>query len=377
MMTPKIADFLARNRPRTPCLVVDLDKVEENYRHLRRALPRAEVYYAVKANPAVPVLKRLCGLGSRFDAASIFEIEDCLAVGAAPSDISFGNTIKKADHIARAHRLGVGLFAFDAAEELDKLAEHAPGARVYCRLLVDNEGAGWPLSRKFGCSARMAADLLVRARDSGLVPHGVSFHVGSQQTDPGRWEAAIARAAMVFTDLRERGVELGLLNLGGGFPARYRDSVPGIDAFGEAITEAMHRHFGNAMPETLIEPGRGIVAEAGVLESEVVLVSRKDPDDEARWVYLDIGKFGGLAETMDESIRYDFATDRDGDPMGPVHIAGPTCDGADILYEKTAYRLPLTLKAGDRVRIDSTGAYATTYASVGFNGFAPPSEYYL
>ncbi len=376
-MTPKIAEFLARSRPHTPCLVVDLDKVEENYRRLRRALPRAEIYYAVKANPAPPVLERLQDLGSRFDAASLPEVEACLAAGAAPGRVSFGNTIKKASHIARAHELGIDLFAFDAAEEVDKLAANAPGARVYCRLLVDNGGADWPLSRKFGCSARTAVDLLVRARDKGLIPHGVSFHVGSQQTDPGRWEGAVARAAMVFTDLRERGIELRLLNLGGGFPARYRGAVPEVEAFGEAITEAMHRHFGNAMPETLIEPGRSIVAEAGILESEVVLVSRKDPADAVRWVYLDVGKFGGLAETMDEAIRYAFATDRDGDPTGPVHIAGPTCDGADILYEKTDYRLPLTLRAGDRVRIGSAGAYTGTYAAVNFNGFPPPGEVYL
>ncbi|CCQ74399.1 type III PLP-dependent enzyme [Magnetospira sp. QH-2] len=376
-MTPKISRYLASERPETPCLVVDLDQVESNYERLRRALPSAQIYYAVKANPAAPVLERLTGLGSHFDAASIFEVESCLEAGADAARLSFGNTIKKAAHIARAHALGVDLFAFDAEEELIKLAENAPGARVYCRLLVENKGADWPLSRKFGCAADMAKDLLLKARDLGLVAHGVSFHVGSQQTDPDQWQAAIADAAMVFTDLREQGVDLRMLNLGGGFPVRYRRDVPSVDEFAEAIMSAMHAHFGNAMPDMIIEPGRSIIADAGVLETEVVLVSRKTHDDKTRWVYLDVGLFGGLAECMGEAIQYDFVSDRDGDPTGPVHLAGPTCDGADILYEKADYRMPLSLKAGDKLRIESAGAYTSTYASVGFNGFPPPTEVYL
>jgi ornithine decarboxylase len=109
----------------------------------------------------------------------------------------------------------------------------------------------------------------------------------------------------------------------------------------------------------------------------VVLVSRRDPHDPVRWVYLDIGRFGGLAETEGEAIRYRITTPHDGTPMGPVAIAGPTCDGADILYERSNYRLPLALASGDRVELQATGAYVTTYASQRFNGFAPLAEYYL
>jgi ornithine decarboxylase len=168
-----------------------------------------------------------------------------------------------------------------------------------------------------------------------------------------------------------------MMNLGGGFPTRYRDEVPEIDQFGNAIMTAMTEHFGNALPDMVIEPGRFIVADAGVVQAEVVLVSRRDPNDPVRWVYLDIGRFGGLAETEGESIKYRIATPHDGSAMGPVAIAGPTCDGADILYEKSNYRLPMALACGDRVELLATGAYVTTYASTKFNGFAPPAEYYL
>jgi len=376
-MTPKVARFLAEQQPATPCLVLDVDRVAENFRALREALPLARIYYAVKANPAPQILSRLAGLDSSFDAASAEEVDACLDAGAAPGRISFGNTIKKVSAIRRAFAAGVSLFAFDSAEELDKIARHAPGSRVYCRIMVENAGADWPLSRKFGTTIDSARELMTRAGDLGLDPYGLSFHVGSQQTDTASYEAAIGKVAMLFTDLRDSGVNIRMVNLGGGFPTRYRDEVPGIDAFGNAIMGAMTKHFGNNLPEMLIEPGRFIVGDAGVVSAEVVLVSRRDKNDPVRWVYLDIGRFGGLAETEGESIKYRFMTPHDGSAMGPVAIAGPTCDGADILYERSNYRLPLALESGDRVELLSTGAYVTTYASQRFNGFAPLAEYYV
>ena len=376
-MNPKIARFLSQHQPATPCMVMDIDRVEANFRALRDALPLARIYYAVKANPAHQVLERLVGLSSHFDAASVEEVEACLDAGAKPAAISFGNTIKKVSAIRRAHEAGVTMFAFDSREELEKLARHAPGARVYCRILVENEGADWPLSRKFGTTIESARELMLEAGDLGLDPYGLSFHVGSQQTTTRAYEVAIGKVAMLFTDLTEAGVNLRMMNLGGGFPTRYRDEVPEIDRFGNAIMNAMTEHFGNALPDMVIEPGRFVVADAGVVQAEVVLVSQRDKNDPVRWVYLDIGRFGGLAETEGESIKYRITTPHDGSAMGPVAIAGPTCDGADIMYEKSNYRLPLALTSGDRVELLSTGAYVTTYCSTRFNGFAPLAEYYL
>ena len=376
-MTPKIARFLTQHQPATPCMVLDVDRVEENFRALRDALPLARIFYAVKANPAYQVLERLVGLSSHFDAASIEEVEACLDAGALPAAISFGNTIKKVSAIRRAHEVGVAMFAFDSREELEKLARHAPGARVYCRILVENEGADWPLSRKFGTTIESARELMLEAGELGLDPYGLSFHVGSQQTTTRAYEVAIGKVAMLFTDLTEAGINLRMMNLGGGFPTRYRDDVPEIDRFGDAIMTAMTEHFGNNLPDMVIEPGRFVVGDAGLVQAEVVLVSQRDKNDPVRWVYLDIGRFGGLAETEGESIKYRITTPHDGTAMGPVAIAGPTCDGADILYEKSNYRLPLALTSGDRVELLSTGAYVTTYCSTKFNGFAPLAEYYL
>lgn len=373
----RIASFLEHHRPATPCLVVDLDVVAERYRSICATFPGAQVYYAVKANPAKELVGMLARLGASFDVASRAEIDLCLEAGARPESLSYGNTIKKPDDIAHAHALGVDLFAFDSATELDKLAEFAPGATVFCRLLVASSGADWPLGRKFGCASEMAVDLLQRAAESGLVPGGVSFHVGSQQLQPSRWNRGIAQAARVFTDLERAGIRLRTLNLGGGFPAHYVENFPPLEVYGKTIYDALEQSLGGAEDLSIaLEPGRYVVADAGVLRTTVVLTSRKSYRDDKRWVYLDTGRYGGLAETEGEAIRYRVATQHDdGCPVGPVVLAGPTCDSTDVLYEDHVYELPLDLGVGDHVDLLSAGAYTASYSSVGFNGFPPLPTY--
>ncbi|MFC5585261.1 ornithine/lysine decarboxylase [Nitratireductor kimnyeongensis] len=377
MATQRILDFLATRRPEGPCLVVDLDVVRDNFCAFEKALPDSRIYYAVKANPAPEILRLLSQLGSSFDTASVAEIEMAMNAGATADRISYGNTIKKERDIARAYELGIRLFAVDCEEEVEKIARVAPGSRVFCRVLTDGAGAEWPLSRKFGCVPAMAVDVLRHARALGLDPYGVSFHVGSQQTDLDAWDRALADARGVFGALADEGIVLRMVNMGGGFPTRYLRDVPAAQAYGQAIFSALRKHFGNRIPETIIEPGRGMVGNAGVIKSEVVLISKKADNDNVRWVYLDIGKFGGLAETMDEAIRYPLVTRHDGSETAPCVLAGPTCDSADVMYEKTPYPLPVSLTIGDEVLIEGTGAYTTTYASVAFNGFEPLRSYVI
>jgi len=380
-MTERIRDFLRTRREDGrddgPCLVVDLDVVRENYHSFAGALPDSRVFYAVKANPAPELLALLAALGSCFDTASVAEIEMVLTAGATPDRISFGNTIKKERDIARAFALGVRLFAVDCQAEVEKIARAAPGSRVFCRFLFDCAGAEWPLSRKFGCDPVMAVDVLEHAHKLGLEAVGVSFHVGSQQRRTQAWDEALKSAAAIFRGCAERGIGLTMVNLGGGFPTKYLKDIPAVKSYGRSIFRSLRKHFGNRIPDTIIEPGRGMVGNAGVIEAEVVLVSKKSEQDTARWVYLDIGKFGGLAETMDESIRYPIRTPRDGDTVAPCVLAGPTCDSADVMYEKTPYMLPVSLEIGDKVLIEGTGAYTATYASVAFNGFEPLKTYHI
>lgn len=369
--TVKINRFISEHSPSTPFLVVDLEVVAAKYADMRRTMPRGDIFYAVKANPAPEVIRLLAELGSSFDVASPAEIDLVLAAGGTADKISYGNTIKKEADIAYAFGKGVRLFAFDSELELQKLAKNARGAQVYCRLLTSCDGADWPLSRKFGCEPAMARELLRTAKSLGLVPAGISFHVGSQQTRLDQWDTPLEQASRLFSELKAEGIEMNLVNLGGGLPAQYRDKIEPIDSYAAAIRSAVSKHFENLNPRIILEPGRSLVGDSGVLEAEVVLISKKAHGETVRWVYLDIGKFGGLAETHDEAIKYRIeAVGRKG-ATGPVILAGPSCDSVDILYEKALYELPLSLKIGDRIRIHSTGAYTSSYSSVGFNGFDP------
>ncbi len=371
----KIEKFIAEKKPQTPYLIVDLDVVENNYKALRRTLPMAQVYYAVKANPAPEVVKRLVAVGSSFDVASPAEIDLVLGEGAQPERMSFGNTIKKEADIAYAFAKGVRMFAFDSEAELQKLARSAPGSMVFCRLLVSCEGADWPLSRKFGCEIDMAHDLLIKAKALGLEPYGVSFHVGSQQTRLDQWNDALTQTAWLFKTLKEAGIELQMVNIGGGLPAHYTDSISPVGSYATAITKALTTHFGEDMPHIITEPGRSLVGDSGILDAEVVLISKKSYAEDTRWIYLDIGKFGGLAETHDEAIKYRIEPLGRKGQTGAVILAGPSCDSVDILYEKFQYQMPHSLQVGDKLRIHATGAYTASYASVGFNGFAPLPTY--
>ena len=382
-MTARITEFYQKNKPVTPCVIIDLEKVKDNYGKMSYYFGDfSDIFYAVKASPGRPILETLASLGSSFDCASIPEIESVMATGASPERISFGNTIKKERDIVAAYEMGIRMFAFDSKSELEKLSRSAPGSKVFCRILWEGGQAEWSLSKKFGCEREMAVDLLTQARDLGLEPYGVSVHVGSQQKDVEQWYLAIGAISEIFKSLTREDIQLQMINLGGGFPTVYRDSVPNIQAYFDQIEDSMEAHFSlekSEWPRIIFEPGRSLVGDAGIIFTEVILISQKTYQKyEPSWVYLDVGKFRGLMETMDESIKYRIVTDYEGDADTiPVVIAGPSCDSSDTLYQKADYRLPKSLKEGDIVRIMGTGAYTTSYASVCFNGFAPLKDYYV
>lgn len=372
----RILNFAERKE--TPFLVVDLNTIREKYLELVDGFKYASVYYAVKANPANEVISLLAELGSNFDIASIYELDRVLSHGVDPARCSYGNTIKKKRDIAYFYERGVRMYATDSEEDIRQIAEVAPGSRIYIRILTEgSEGADWPLSRKFGCNPEMAVELAVLARDLGLEPYGVSFHVGSQQREIDIWDGAIAKVKVVWDRLyNEYDIKLKMINLGGGFPAQYIQKTNPFETYVEEITRFLSEDFPDEVPEIILEPGRSLVGDSGVMVSEVVLVSRKSATALERWVYTDVGKFNGLIETLDESIKYQICTERDGEEEEVV-IAGPTCDSMDIMYENHKYTLPLSLQSGDRMYWLATGAYTSSYCSVEFNGFPPLKTYFV
>ncbi|MFA7185109.1 MAG: type III PLP-dependent enzyme [Victivallales bacterium] len=361
----------------TPFLVVLLDKIKERFNELKKNFPYAKIYYAVKANPAPEIISMLNELGSCFDVASVYELRKLLSLNVSPDRLSCGNTIKKTESIQEFYDAGVRLFATDSEMDLRNIALIAPGSKVFVRILAEGVlTADWPLSRKFGCQPDMALDLLMLAQKLGLEPYGVSFHVGSQQRDISAWDAAIAKVRYLYDGLREEGITLKSINMGGGFPGNYLERTNPQELYSSEITRFLEEDFGDEMPEIIIEPGRSLVADAGVIASEIILISRKSRTAMERWIFTDVGKFNGLMETLNESIKYPIYTEKNGIAEKAI-IAGPTCDSVDTLYEDYLYELPLNLASGDILYWLTCGAYTASYSSIEFNGFPPLKSYYI
>jgi ornithine decarboxylase len=372
MTDPLAADRLARLPGPTPFLVLDLDRIAAAYLGFTAALPGVDVHYAMKCNPDERILQQLHRLGGRFEIASVAELGALVEVGVDPAEVLYSNPVKPATHIAAAWRAGVWRFAFDGRSELDKIAAHAPGAAVYARLRTSVGGNTVPSEGKFGVAGGPAADLLRAARTAGLRPHGLAFHVGSQMLTPGAWETALRQAGQVLRELAADGIRLDLLDLGGGFPARYADATPPpLAEFAGTIWSGIARHLPYRPATLAVEPGRALVAEAGVMVASVIGLAERAG---RRWVHLDVGAFNGFMEALESSnlLRFPVSDSRGSAVRSPAHLTGPTCDSQDTIM----FDVPLSadLAVDDRVFLGTAGAYTTSYAS-DFNGFAVPRTY--
>lgn len=347
---------------------MDLDVVGRSYRAIVDALPMVTVHYATKCNPHPEVLTTLRELGSNFEIASARELDTLLELGVAPAQILFSNPVKPASHIAHAHRAGVRRFAFDSLDEVHKLAAAAPGASVFVRLAPHHlTRSDVPSEGKFGVDPELAVELLLEARRCGLDPYGIAFHVGSQMLNPHAWEDPLRTVAEVLDKLLADGVRLRMVDLGGGFPARYATHPLPLSEYAAVIAAGLQ-----GLPyevEAVIEPGRAVVAEAGTLAATVIGTAVRAGD---RWAHLDVGAFNGLMESLETANRLHFpVTDsRNSAARDRFHLTGPTCDSQDtILF---GVELSADLATGDTVYLGSTGSYTTVYASA-FNGFDPPT----
>ncbi|MFE3186153.1 type III PLP-dependent enzyme [Streptomyces violascens] len=359
----------------------DLDGIEAQYAALVRELPGIQVRFAMKACPVDEVLDRLARQGAGFDAASPNEIEQAVRTGVPLGRIHYGNTIKSDENIAAAYRMGIRDFATDSVEDVAAIARLAPGSRVFCRLATSGDGALWGLSQKFGCSADDAVRVLEAARDAGLTPSGLSVHVGSQQMTSEAWQSALDELADLVAVLNGRGILLDTINLGGGLPAlgcldkHGRPLDPPLDKIFAVLREGMQRlSEESASPlEFLMEPGRHLVADHGVIRARVSRLSaRRQRDGERQyWLYLSCGKFNGLYEMDELQYRLEFPGHAGGRYV-PAVIAGPTCDSDDAYdCEAGLVQVPEDAASGDPVWVHSCGAYAVGYTTQGFNGFDP------
>jgi ornithine decarboxylase len=338
----------------TPLLVIDRNVIRRKFNELKQGFGNARICYALKTNPHWRIVELLQKLGSDFEISSEEELNILLRRGISPDRIIVSNPVKTEACIRAAARAGVDLFAFDSSAEIEKLSGFAPRSKVYVRLVVSNDGSQWPLTRKFGVEVKEAVDLLYEARNRGLQPYGLTFHVGSQNTVAEAWIRALEKSKLVWDLARDRGMELRMLNIGGGFPIKYGDNSCALDDTVLRIRETIDTLFPGGI-EVYVEPGRILVGEAGVLIGTVIGKAARNGE---KWLYLDVGVFNGLMETVG-GIQYPMASLKNGG-MEKWVLAGPSCDSFDIVQNDVL--LP-ELEVGDLVYILSAGAYTTAYAS--------------
>ena len=337
---------------------------------------RVGVHYAVKCNPDPRVLQTVAQTGGGFEIASLAELELATAAGVDPCDVLYSNPVKPPSHVAAAAAAGVRRFSVDCPQELDKIAQHAPGTGVYVRLQVDDTSSRFPLSAKFGTSCEQAVRLLAAAPGLGLVPEGLTFHVGSQCTDVDAWARGVRRCGPLLRELDRAGVRIRLLDIGGGFPARYAadEQLPDLADIAAGVLDALASL--PYEPELVVcEPGRAVVAEAAVLSATVIGTAEREG---RTWVYTDVGAYNGLMEAAQTGgcLPFPVASSRNEQAAGTMRctVTGPSCDSSDTVLRDAL--LPADTQVGDRLYFGTAGAYSLCYASP-FNGFPVPRAVYV
>lgn len=358
----KVLSFIASSDETPPYVLIDRDVVLEKVSTIGRNIKNAKLFYAVKANPDREVLAYLNNLGVGFEIASEGELQVLAGMGVGPDRMITSNPIKTQRFLDRAIPYGLNYFAYDSASEVDKLARQAPGCNVYVRLSVPNEGSEWPLSKKFGVELDEASELLLYASEKGLNPIGITFHVGSQCNNIYNWNSAIDKARELWESAEQHGIALRMLNIGGGYPIPYTKKVVEIETIEKKVDRLLSKKFPEDV-EVFIEPGRAVVGDAGIFVATVI--GKAERGDE-NWLYIDVGVFNGLMESIG-GIKYAYVVGSRTERKKWT-IAGPSCDSFDVIDRGVVLPEP---EVGNRILILSAGAYTISYASE-FNGFSIP-----
>ncbi len=358
----KVLNYIALSDELPPYLLIDKEVIREKVSVIGKNIKNSKVFYAVKANPDVEVLRFLNTLGTGFEIASEGELQILASLGAEPERIITSNPMKTFKFLEQAVDYGVNYFAYDSTVEVEKLARYAPGCNVYVRLTVPNEGSEWPLSKKFGVELDYAAELLIYAKEKGLNPVGITFHVGSQCNNVYNWNTAVDKARDLWDIAEQNGIQLRMLNIGGGYPIRYTKNVVDVETIEKKVNKVIYQKFSEDI-EIFIEPGRAVVGDAGIFVSTVIGKAARGDEN---WLYIDVGVFNGLMESIG-GIKYTYIVGSRNEPKSWI-IAGPSCDSFDVIDKEVELPEP---EVGNRILILSSGAYTISYASE-FNGFSIP-----
>ena len=378
MINRRLLKTLAREHG-TPLFVVDHDELRRNYATFKKYLPRIQAYYAVKANPDPAIVKTLFDAGASFDVASmpefhivheyIKDMPDKQRQAWIWDKIIYANPIKANETLQELNPYKP-LVTYDNYEEIRKIKKHAPQAGLALRLKVPNTGAMVELSSKFGAAPGEAVDLILAADKVGLTVEGISFHVGSQTTNFGNYVAAINLAANIFKEAKDRGyTKMNLLDIGGGFPAPYDDTVKPFRELASIINRELNRLFPKNI-QILAEPGRFLCATAATAVSKII---GKAMREDKLCYYINDGVYHTFSGVIFDHCHYHMKSFKRG-PTQICSVFGPTCDALDVV--SLAEQLPADLQLGDLLYSEQIGAYSHA-SSTWFNGFPPATVVHI
>ena len=357
------AEIIRTLAPENPVMVFAPSVLTATAQRFLRGFPGL-VTYAVKSNPDEAVIRTLAAAGIRgFDVASPHEID---LIGRLAPDAArhYHNPVRSVAEIEHAVDAGITSWSVDGRSELDKLFARVPagGREISPRFKLPVLGAVYDFGSKFGATPELAAEMLRAVADRGYIP-SLTFHPGTQCTDPHAWDSYIVTAAEICD---AAGVRARRLNVGGGFPSHRVAGVdPDLEAIFALIGRVAREAFGDEAPDLVCEPGRGLCADAFSLITRVKAVR------DGQNVFLNDGVYGGLFElpivgNLDRlQVLAPDGTPRLAEPH-PRVIFGPTCDSVDRLPGELA--LPEDIREGDYVIFHGAGAYSTV-TNTRFNGF--------
>ena len=344
----------------SPLLIVDCERVRAQYRKLRKALPGVDLHYALKPLPHPAVVRSIVDEGGWLDLATTGEVQLAASLDIDPARCIHTHPIKRERDIHNALEYGISTFVADNPDEVRKFRPYAGRATLLLRVSFRHPGAVCDLSRKFGCDPGDALELARLAAREGVEVQGVSFHVGSQATDATKHVEAIEIcAALLAAARRERLGVCDTLDIGGGFPIDYTEPAADIGRYCAPIRNSLAR-----LPKrvrVIAEPGRYLAGPAAI---GVATVMGRAQREGHWWYYLDDGIYGSYSGQLYDHARYPLSAMRTG-PLLPSVLAGPTCDGIDVIAEQL--QLP-QLKIGDLIVGRQMGAYTWSTAST-FNFF--------
>lgn len=344
----------------TPLLVLSLEQIEKNYRLLRTHLPRVKVFYAIKANPHRRILELMRDLGSNFDVASDGEIMELSSLGVDGSRMIYANPMKTVNGLRACCNAGVGKMTFDSAGEIDKMARECPGATVLLRIRIDNSSAHVDLNKKFGAARGQALELLLKARDAGLDAAGIAFHVGSQTTSADPYLYALDIAREIFEEAAAAGMQLRIMDIGGGFPIPEPKVRFNLQEMLNQINARLDEDFPGV--EIWAEPGRFICGTAVNLITSVIGVTERGGQP---WYFLDEGLYGTFSGVLFDQWDFKLISFKEGEQVAAT-FAGPSCDSLDIMFRG---KMTVRQEEGDLILVPICGAYTSASATT-FNGFS-------